>query len=137
MRIYVDFNAQLAPGMVNLMRMGTLRDLNAARIRLQEGMRLTLRSDSDIETDLEVEAIVRWLAEFGVVGGGTWVAEFDSRQLREVPAVQDEPVTSSFPCSGCGQNLASLICRGGLSERTTCPTCGTKVHAPIAPPQEA
>jgi hypothetical protein len=67
--VYADFNALLdvgspeCPALVHLDRMGTLRDLSAARVKLTEGLKLRLRSDSTEEEDLEVDAIVRWIAK--------------------------------------------------------------------------
>lgn len=76
MRVYADFNAQIDPGapdrngLVSLNRLGTLRDLCALRIRLREGLRITLYMDSDEASDIEVDAEVRWLSASQVGANG-------------------------------------------------------------------
>jgi hypothetical protein len=82
-RIYADFNATLDPGgpgrlgLVRLDKMGTLRDLGAARLRLREGLAVLLYTDSSESEDLEVEATVRWISHATAIDGGYWVGEFD------------------------------------------------------------
>lgn len=68
-RIYADFNALIdtggvgQPGLVRLDRLGTLRDLCTARVRLRQGLRLSLYTDSSEDEDLEIEATVRWMPD--------------------------------------------------------------------------
>jgi hypothetical protein len=141
-RIYADFNAQIDPGSDNrpgqvlLERMGTLRDLCAARVRLRDGLILTLYSDSDATNDLEVDAVARWIGEPGARGGGYWVGEFDPRRFRDVPVTKERSVTEWFPCSECGCDLTTQIRLNGLSTDSRCGRCGTRVHLLIAAADE-
>ena len=139
-RIYADFNAQLdpggpgRPGLVCLERLGTLRDLCDARIRLREGLPLLLYTDSTEDEDIEIEAIARWIADPAAANGGIWAGEFAPAAFRDVPKYRDRDVLEWFPCGACGFNLADDIRRSGLNSSTTCPQCGVRVHSPIAPP---
>jgi hypothetical protein len=140
MRLYADFNAQVdpggsgRPGLVHLGRMGTLRDLCAARTRLRDGLALTLHMDSDVNEDIEVDAVARWISDPVATEGGYWVGEFDPKGFRDVPAIPSESVSSWFPCGTCGTNLAQEIQQTGLSSSTRCSCCDARVHGPIAPP---
>jgi hypothetical protein len=136
MRIYADFNAQIGPGLVHLDRLGTLRDLCEARVRLQEGLPLTLYMDSDVNEDIEVDASSRWIADSAATHGGYWAGEFDPHGFRDVPVTEKESVSDWFPCSGCGANLAAEISQHGLSSSTCCGACGVRVHSPIAAPDD-
>jgi hypothetical protein len=140
MRLYADFNAQLdlggsgRPGLVHLSRMGTLRDLCAARVRLRDGLALTLHMDSDVDEYIEVDAVARWIPHPTASEGGYWVGEFDPAGFRDVPSIPTPSVSRWFPCGACGTNLAEQFERTGLSSSTRCSHCDTRVHAPIAPP---
>jgi hypothetical protein len=142
MRVYADFNAAVdgggpdRPMLVDLAKLGTLRDLCAARLRLTDGLQLTVYTDSSEEEDLEADAVVRWLPTSGHTGGGRWVAEFDPGRIRDVPATSSPSVTAWFPCSACGTNLAADIQQARLSAGSQCGMCGTRVWAPILPPGE-
>lgn len=141
--IYADFNALLdiggaeRPGLVHLDRMGTLRDLSAACLKLTEGLKLRLRSDSTEEEDLEVDAIVRWIANPNALDGGYWVGEFEQDSIRDVPATRTRSVKEWFPCASCGRNLAGEFAQFGLDSSTRCSACGTRVHELIAAPSNA
>jgi len=140
MRIYADFNEQIdpggggRPGLVLLDPLGTLRDLCAAKLKLREGLVLTLYTDSDENEDLEIEATARWISDAGATAGGYWVGEFIPENFREVPKSPRESVSNWFPCSVCGANLAGMMARSGLSLATCCSDCGARVYAPIAQP---
>jgi hypothetical protein len=140
-RIYADFNAVLdsggpgRPGLVRLDRLGTVRDLCAAGITLRAGLALTLYTDSDERTDLQVEAVVRWHPDAKAEAGGYWVGVFDPASFRDVPVAPSLGVFSWFPCSGCGVNLAPQIARSGISASSTCEECGTRTHSPVRPPE--
>jgi hypothetical protein len=138
-RIYADFNALIDPGcddrhgLVDLHRMGTLRDLCAARLRLYDGLVLTLYSDSDEAEDLEIEARVRWMPSAVRTSG--WVGEFDPAKFRHVTKTSAPGVFDWFPCSRCAADLSDQIRRAGLSLGQRCFKCGTLVHAPVTPPE--
>ena len=61
MRVYADFNAAVDTGgsdrpmLLDLAKLGALRDLCAARVRLTDGLRLTLYTDSSETEDLEAD----------------------------------------------------------------------------------
>jgi hypothetical protein len=77
-RIYADFNGLGNPDRtegrlaVALDTLGTLRDLTNARLRLTEGLRLTVYDWSDDEEHLEAEATARYDPDDGL-----WWAELD------------------------------------------------------------
>jgi hypothetical protein len=143
LRIYADFNACLdfgdaeAPGFVHLNRMGTLRDLCAAQLRLCEGMRLLLFSDSSMDEDIEVDAIVRWHSNPEAPSGGYWVGEFKPQAFRDVPLQRHPSLATWFPCGSCGENLAAEIQQKGLNAESRCANCDHRVHTPIEPPDES
>jgi DNA-directed RNA polymerase subunit RPC12/RpoP len=133
-RVYADFmdwldSTYLADdslALVNLEKFGTLRDLCAAGVRLREGLPLVLWSDSDETTDIEIDALATWT-------GKRW-AGCVRDDFRDVPITRGPSVDEWFPCVDCGTNLAQFLRTNGLKARTRCPQCGTRVHAPIAPP---
>jgi hypothetical protein len=141
-RIYADFNAQLdfggpgRPGLVHLDRLGTLRDLCAARLRLRDGLALLLYSDSSENEDLEIGATARWSSNPTMVGGGCWVGEFDPEAFRDVPKQATQSVSEWFPCGACGTNLAVELQRVGLSGASRCHVRGVRVHSSIDPPED-
>lgn len=140
-RIYADFNAQLdvggpsGPGLVLLDRLGTLRDLCSARLRLRDGLALQLYSDSSDEEDLESDAIARWIEDPAMVGGGCWVGEFDPKAFRDVPTRATRSISEWFPCGACGANLAADIDAAGLNSASQCRACGVRIHSLIDPPE--
>lgn len=142
-RIYADFNALIdpgsadRPGVVHLDRLGTLRDLCAARAVLREGMPLVLYMDSDIDVDIAVDAVARWKSDPESAEGGYWVGEFDPSGFRDVPTVTMDSVSNWFPCGSCASNLAEQIQRTGLSSSTRCAHCDARIHAAIAAPESA
>jgi len=139
-RIYADFNALLdpggpyGPGLVHLERLGTLRDLCAARVRLSDGLALQLYSDSSATEELEIDAVARWIEVPGIVRGGCWVGEFGRAAFRDVPARATRAISDWFPCGACGVNLAAEIQKSGLNGESRCGACGVRVHAMIDPP---
>ena len=134
MRVYVDLNAGVGVGQVRLSCLGTLRDLCAMRVRLHDGLPLRLYTDSDFTSDLEMDAVARWIPDENSLDGGSWVAEIDSSKLWEVPVTEPPSVGSWFPCSACGRNLAEQIARLGLPVDARCAGCGVRIRAPIDPP---
>jgi hypothetical protein len=96
-RIRADFNASIGSSdenstLVNLEKMGALRDLSAAGIHLSVGLELILYTDSDEDSDLEVEAIVRWVphhrGRFGRIALGRAVPP--RRHSRRAPDAQSQ-----------------------------------------------
>ena len=84
-RIYADFNA-CTDGGVDLQRLGTLRDLCAAKIRLRDGLHLTLYSDSSEDEDIEVDATARCGPHSRAPEGGTGLGNSNEKAFRDVPA---------------------------------------------------
>ena len=104
------------------------------RIAVAAGLMLTLYSDSDADSDLEVNAVTRWIEDSNAKSGGYWVGEFDPQQFRDVPVTRKPSVSEWFPCCQCGEDLTKQIKRDGLSPASRCGECGTRVHSPIAAP---
>lgn len=140
-RLYADFNAQLdcggpdRPGLVHLERLGTLRDLGEARLRLHDGLALVLYTDSSENEDLEIEVTARWFTDPKMVRGGCWVGEFNPKEFRDVPTSAIRSVREWFPCGACGTNLATDIQSTGLNSKSQCRVCGFRIHSLIDPPE--
>ena len=137
MRAYADFHRTFAGSTegttrVTLDRFGTLRDLCAAGVRLHEGMLMTLYADSDVNEDIEVDAVVVWMPA-SPWHEATWGGEYESDSFRYVVAPPGL-APGIFPCVQCGANLQEQISREGMSPAGTCPSCGTRIHAPLDPP---
>ena len=133
-RIYADFNgldrSPRDPEKValSLEYRGTLQDLSRLKVRLAEGLEVTVYSDSAEGEDLEAHAQV-----FFDRRRSHWFAEFDEASIRYEPAPSSAP-GPEFPCFNCGADLAIQIARQGLSIGDLCSTCGAAVHQPIHPP---
>lgn len=134
-RIYADFNG-IEPSprdpsrdAIPLDTMGSLRDLSNAGIRLYEGCRLTVYSDSAENEDLEGDAVVFFDRERGV-----WSAELDEKGHRHVVS-GEWPKEFLFLCLGCREPLPPHP-KASWAPVERCPRCGTPYTAAIAPPDE-
>src|SRR5262245_35105278 len=100
-RIYADFNgldrSPRDPDKValSLEYRGTLQDLSRLKVRLAEGLEVTVYSDSAEGEDLEVHAQV-----FFDHRRSHWFAEFDEGSIRYEPAPSTPP-GPEFPCFSC------------------------------------
>ena len=135
-RIYADFNG-LILGIKNSERtavvldtFGSLRDLANMGVALKIGLPLITFDYSDDKEDLEGHGT----AEYDP-NRKWWVVEFDEIGVRYVPAGNRTPV-HQFLCVSCKEELQDIIKTNGLKIGDTCPSCGTEVHDPIAPPIE-
>lgn len=130
-RIYADFNGlvggQGTGGAVGLDTFGSLRDLANAGLRLFDGMPLTIYDWSDDEEDLEADAVARFEPRRGI-----WWAEFGPEGFRYVPKKARDQ-SSVFLCVECRTRLDEHVRKAGLRIGDTCPSCGTPIHAPLAP----
>jgi hypothetical protein len=136
-RIYADFNglqgsrrnpSRLA---VPLDTFGSLRDLANLQIRLSPELPLTVYDESDEEEDLEGYATAYWDPV-----SQTWIAELDARGVEYVPK-RSRNQNQSFLCINCRTPLHEIIRQQGMNAASTCPQCGTRIHTPIAPPDNA
>lgn len=116
-----------------LTTIGTLGDLARYKIRLQEGMKLTFYTDSSEDEDLEVEGTVFYDPGSEFVQAPSWVADVVWDSIRDVP-VHRSTGAASFPCFGCDLDLLPHFEIVGCGEHTVCPSCGTSVREPVAPP---
>ncbi len=124
-RVYADFN-DLPRSTDDDRRMwlayyGSIRDLARQRIRLREGMRLTLYDSSDGDEDMEVEAVVRFDASATDLRLN-WYIEVELSTFRRVPHSPDESFSMSMPCTHCGVDLEGTPTH--LDASTLCPRCG-------------
>jgi len=120
-RIYSDFNGPFQPSHMLLSYVGTLRDLNAQRVVLNEGLRVTVYSDSDEEQDIEMDGVVC----FGSVPDPTWAVCWHVRtdaQSFRFAKVTRETGPFLLPCFGCGSNIYEYLNTG------RCPACGLDVE---------
>jgi hypothetical protein len=124
-RIYADF-MKIDDQRLILTCWGTYRDLCRAGVCLEEGQEVTFYCDSDVHEDLEVEGVVSFWPE-GRDGQGCWVAQIDTAAIRSV--VRPEASwASGLPCWKCGVDVSF--------DDVSCPSCGSRLSAPIAHPQE-
>jgi len=135
-RIYADFNGLQASRRnpshlaVPLDTFGSLRDLANLGIRLSPELPLTIYDESDQEEDLEGYATVYWDPV-----SQTWIAELDARGVQYVPR-RSRDENQSFLCVNCRTTLQQIIRQQGMNAASTCPQCGTRIHIPIAPPDD-
>ena len=131
-RIYADFNGLVwssrGKTAVVLDTFGSLRDLANAGIVLSEGLPLVAFDASDESEDLEGHGTAQYDRD-----NNWWIVEFDEKGVCYVPAGDRTPV-SEFKCVSCRIPLQDLIESKGLNSGDSCPSCGTLIHAPIAPP---
>ena len=136
MRIYADFNGIYSSPRnpnryaVPLDTLGTLRDLSNAGIILENGVEITIYSDSCEKEDLEGDASVYYDARFH-----WWVAEIDDAGYRYVP-IKEAVEPSVFFCVSCRTDLQPQISESDLSLGDVCSYCGNPIHSPIAAPTD-
>ena len=120
-RIYSDFNGPSPQSHMLLSYVGTLRDLNAQKTVLREGLQVTIYSDSDEEEDIEMDGVVC----FGSIPGFDWPAcwhvQTDTGSFRFVKVKREEGAFV-IPCFGCGSNIYEHLKTG------RCPACGLDVE---------
>ena len=132
--IYADFNglrsSSRTQGLsaVPLDTYGSLRDLSNQQVRLQEGLSLTIYSDSTEQEDIEADATAYYDGELGY-----WLAEIDEKEIRYVPTHASWD-TKEFLCIQCRQNLEPYFGEHGRNEQTTCHNCGLSIMTPVKPP---
>jgi hypothetical protein len=100
---------------------GTLRDLNAQKIVLRDGLEVTVYSDSDEEEDIEIDGIVC----FGKLGdtdySGEWYVRTNPNSMRFVKAVE-RGENFFIPCFKCGADIHECL------NRIQCPFCGFEIE---------
>lgn len=137
-RIYADFNAierdprgaQLAD--VSITGYGTLASLAEQRLRISEGMRVILFEPEDIECEGVAHFDETRTDPAGRVG--EWVVRVDAQAIRSCTSGS---LPKSHPCFGCGINLLPHLETVGQRFIECCPSCGTSIMAPLAPPESA
>ena len=140
MRVYADFMGVIRSQRgdtihaVVLDCFGTVFDLCAARVRLRDGLRLTLYSDSSEAEDLEVEASARWYVDTTAKNGGYWVGEYDAESLHEVARKSTEGGRSRLLCYDCGGVLSTDSTRFKDLLTVACPECAVRPVDVIAAP---
>lgn len=134
-RIYADFNG-LVRGLKNPERtavvldtFGSLRDLANAGLVLREGLPLIAVDWSDDEEDLEGHGTAQYDP-----ANKWWALEFDELGVRYVPAGDRSPA-NEFLCVQCRMPLPGLSAQVVFQPGASCPSCGTSVLAPFAPPR--
>ncbi len=134
-RIYADFNGyRTSPRdktrhVVPLDTYGSWNYLSNAGIRLADGMKLIIFSDSDEFEDLESNVTVYWDKR-----AKKWMAELDKEGYRYVPLREEDRKEKIFHCYFCQAPLDDFIHIHGLNPKTHCPLCNHLLFTPIAPP---
>jgi hypothetical protein len=138
-RIYADFNsieylnADKSSATVGLTGYGTLASLSNQKIRLKEGMAVVLYEPNDIEAEGSAHFDRQRIDPAGT--GGEWIALIDARNIRA--CTKAEPEFHRHACFCCGKDLLPHLKAVGQSYTERCPSCGTSVMAPLAPPENA
>lgn len=83
-RIYSDYNGPYQPDFMLLSYQGTKADLDRLGLTLNDGMKVTVYSDSDEEEDLEADGIVRFGVIPGTSGNPCWYADTRGSEIRHV-----------------------------------------------------
>ena len=109
-RIYADFNGMqdsvCSEGFLSLYLhfWGSLVDLSRAQLKLEEGIKLNVYSDSDENEDLEVTGTVRFDRT-----AGQWFVEFENKDIRYVSRMVGQENEVKFPCWSCQKDLDAYI----------------------------
>jgi hypothetical protein len=138
--VYADFNAINAmeyQGKGRLAEMpltgyGTLQSLANQKLRLAEDMPVVLYEPNDIEVNAVVHFDRTRIDPAGRVG--EWVGRFDPEAIRE--SGRGEMDFDHHLCYGCRNDLKPFLRTVGQRYIEVCPTCGTSVMAPLAPPDD-
>ena len=138
-RVYADFNSleyhdtQRSAASVGLTGYGTLASLSRQHLQLQEGMALLLYEPNDIE--VEGVAYFDSAREDPAGRAGEWMARVDPSRFRD--CTEPEARAQEHLCFSCGRNIYFHLSQVGQQYKELCPSCGTSVMAPLAPPHNA
>lgn len=137
-RVYADFNSlehhdSQSVASVGLTGYGTLASLSKLKLQLHEGMALLLYEPNDIE--VEAVAYFDSTREDPAGRAGEWMARVDPNQFRD--CTETEGKAQEHLCFSCGRNIYSHLRQVGQQYKELCPSCGTSVMAPLAPPHDA
>ena len=133
-RIYSDFNGLQksirTDGFVSLYLhyWGTLKDLSRLQLKLFEGMRISVYSDSDEKEDLEATGTVYYDRN-----ANQWFTEFSQNDIKYVPTIL-ETGSDQFLCWSCQKDLSLYFKTHGLSIGDICPNCDVEFHEILKPP---
>src|SRR2546422_8887350 len=124
-RVYADFNDLPGPT-DNDQRMwlsywGSLCDLARQRVRLRDGMRITVYDSSDGDEDMEVDGIARHNVSAADIRFN-WYVEIEPATFRRVAPPMRELAPTILPCFHCGVHLDGLLT--SVDGSTHCPRCG-------------
>ncbi len=137
-RVYSDFQGGLPsrrdPKLtaLGLSYYGSLADLLAQKVTLQEGMKLVVHCDNDENTDFEVDGVVFYDRQGEGSAIHRWMLEVDMNSIREVPARRVS--VELLPCIKCDINMYRSVHTKGLNESSACPQCGTAVYSSFSVP---
>lgn len=135
-RIYADFNAieyldgSRVEARMSITGYGSLASLSKQKIRLSEGLRLTLFEPGDVE--------VTGVAHFDPARrdpagrAGEWVVQFRASEIRDSACGSE--LTREHLCFSCGENMYTHLDKVGRRYVESCPRCGTSVMEPLGPP---
>jgi len=100
---------------------GSLCDLARQRIRLRDGMHITVYDSSDGDEDMEVDGIVRRNVSSADIRFA-WYVEINQATFRRVAPPMRELAPTILSCFHCGVHLDGLLTSLDASAR--CPRCG-------------
>lgn len=130
-RIYADFNGygkDAEDASVELDTLGTLIDLHYYRVRLVEGLQITIWDQSDSEEELEVTGVCRYHRK---IHRPVWCLHFPPDALKYVPYYEDSVLARIFLCFQCRSPIPDS---SRAVENPVCPTCGLSLHYPWQAP---
>ena len=124
-RVYADFNDLPGPTDSDqrmwLSYWGSLCDLARQRIRLRDGMPITVYDSSDGDEDMEVDGIARHNVSAADIRFN-WYVEIEPATFRRVAPPMRELAPTILPCFHCGVHLDGLLT--SVDASTRCPRCG-------------
>ena len=100
---------------------GSLCDLARQRIRLRDGMHITVYDSSDGDEDMEVDGIARHNVSAADIRFN-WYVEIEPATFRRVAPPMRELAPTILPCFHCGVHLDGLLT--SVDGSTHCPRCG-------------
>jgi hypothetical protein len=125
LRVYADFSDLPGPEdsdqRIWLSYWGSLCDLARQRIRLRDGMHITIYDSSDGDEDMEVDGIVRHNVSAANIRFA-WYVEVDQATFRRVAPPMRVLASTILTCFHCGVHLDGLVT--SVEASTRCPRCG-------------
>jgi len=136
-KIYADFNGITNLGdsnyeYIDLCGYGTLASLSYYKIKLENGMEVTLFEPGDIEVDVVIEFISIETDKHNP--SGKWFGKFKAGTVKA--SNTDSEYNQKHLCFKCRHNLKKHLNNVGRQYNEYCPVCKTAIMYPLWPPEK-